>query len=51
LLDSCIGSCCCAGAAASNTLMDQWDFWPLMALPIDEARSRINLLPHLVATA
>jgi hypothetical protein len=27
----------------------QWDYWPLMSLPIDEARAQIGLLPKLPA--
>jgi hypothetical protein len=27
----------------------QWDFWPLMALPMAQARSRVGLLPKLSA--
>lgn len=39
------------GAQCNVDLTHQWDFWPLMALPIEEARSRCGLLPHLpVAT-
>lgn len=29
----------------------QWNFWPLMRLPIGEARARVNLLPHLQAAS
>lgn len=35
------------GAQCSVDLTHRWDFWPLMALPIDEARARIALLPKL----
>jgi hypothetical protein len=33
------------GAKCSVDMTHQWDFWPLMALPIDEARAACNLLP------
>lgn len=35
------------GAKCSVDVTHQWDFWPLMALPLDEARARIHLLPKL----
>ena len=37
------------GAQCNVDLTHQWNFWPLMPLPIDEARSRIGLLPRLRA--
>ncbi len=39
------------GAQCRVDMTHQWDFWPLMSLPIDEARSRIALLPKLPALA
>lgn len=35
------------GARCKVDMTRQWDFWPLMALPIDEARARCGLLPRL----
>jgi hypothetical protein len=35
------------GAQVNVDLTHQWNFWPLMTLPIDEARARIALLPKL----
>jgi hypothetical protein len=37
------------GANCNVDITRQWDFWPLMGLPIDEARRRCALLPPLVA--
>jgi hypothetical protein len=37
------------GAQVNVDLTHQWDFWPLMALPLPDARSRIGLLPKLDA--
>jgi hypothetical protein len=37
------------GARVNVDLTHQWDFWPLMALPLPDARSRIGLLPKLDA--
>jgi hypothetical protein len=34
------------GAAMNTDLADDWDFWPLVALPIDEVRARIGLPPE-----
>lgn len=34
------------GQAMNTDLSDNWDFWPLMPLPLDEARRRLNLLPE-----
>jgi hypothetical protein len=39
------------GAKCNVDMTHQWNFWPLMRLPIDEARSRCGLLPHLQAAA
>lgn len=38
------------GATCNIDMTHQWRFWPLMALPIDEARARVGLLPKLPAT-
>lgn len=35
------------GAQCNVDLTHQWNFWPLMALKLDEARARIGLLPKL----
>lgn len=35
------------GAACTVDITHQWDYWPLMPLPLDEARARCNLLPGL----
>lgn len=37
------------GARCSVDMTRQWDFWPLMALPLDEARRRCALMPALPA--
>jgi hypothetical protein len=37
------------GAMCNIDMTHQWDFWPLMVLPIDEARARVALLPKLGA--
>jgi hypothetical protein len=37
------------GAQCNVDMTHQWSFWPLMALPMDEARSRVALLPKLAA--
>jgi hypothetical protein len=37
------------GAKCSVDMTHQWDYWPLMSLPIDEARAQIGLLPKLPA--
>jgi hypothetical protein len=39
------------GAQCSVDITHQWDFWPLMSLPIDEARERCGLLPKLQEAA
>lgn len=33
------------GASCSVDMTHQWDYWPLMALPLHEARQRCGLLP------
>lgn len=33
------------GAELKVDMTQQWDFWPLMSLPLDEARQAIGLLP------
>jgi ubiquinone biosynthesis protein Coq4 len=35
------------GAQCNVDLTHQWNFWPLMKLPLAEARARIGLLPKL----
>jgi hypothetical protein len=37
------------GAQCNVDMTHQWDFWPLMALPMAQARSRVGLLPKLSA--
>ncbi len=37
------------GAKCNADMTHQWNFWPLMSLPIDEARARVELLPKLGA--
>lgn len=32
------------GARVNTDLSDNWDFWPLMPLPLDEARRRLNIV-------
>jgi hypothetical protein len=39
------------GAMCNVDLTHQWNFWPLMSLPIHEARARIGMLPKLPAGA
>jgi hypothetical protein len=39
------------GANVNVDVTHQWDFWPLMQLPLTEARTRIGLLPKLSASA
>jgi len=34
------------GGAMTTDLSDNWDFWPLVTLPIDEARARVGLAPE-----
>jgi hypothetical protein len=38
------------GAKCNVDVTHRWNFWPLMSLPIDEARARIGLLPKLEPT-
>ncbi len=33
------------GARCPIDLTDRWDFWPLLALPLEQARERLGLLP------
>jgi hypothetical protein len=35
------------GAQCTVDMTHQWNYWPLMPLPIDEARERVGLLPKL----
>jgi len=39
------------GAQCPVDMTHQWDFWPLMPLPLEEARARCGLLPRLPAIA
>ncbi|MBX3606399.1 MAG: hypothetical protein KF788_14055 [Piscinibacter sp.] len=39
------------GARCSVDMTHGWDFWPLMPLPLDEARERCGLLPRLRSAA
>jgi hypothetical protein len=39
------------GAQCTVDMTHQWDFWPLMPLPLAEARARCGLLPKLQANA
>ncbi len=39
------------GAAANVDVTHQWDFWPWVTLPLDEARARLALLPKLAEAA
>ncbi len=39
------------GAKCKVDITHQWDFWPLMALPLHEARAKCGLLPKLPARA
>lgn len=34
------------GAAMNTDLSDRWDFWPLVALPLDEARAQLGVPPR-----
>jgi hypothetical protein len=38
------------GAKCNEDMTHQWNFWPLMALPMEQARERVALLPKLTAT-
>ena len=31
------------GSRVNTDLSDNWDFWPLMPLPLEEARRRLNV--------
>ena len=33
------------GSKVNADLSDKWDYWPLVELPIDEVRRRLNILP------
>ena len=33
------------GSHVNVDLSDKWDYWPYVALPIDEVRRRLNILP------
>jgi hypothetical protein len=33
------------GSQVNVDLSDKWDYWPYVALPLDEARRRLNILP------
>jgi hypothetical protein len=37
------------GARCNVDMTHQWDYWPLMSLPLPEARTRVGLLPKLEA--
>jgi hypothetical protein len=37
------------GAKSNVDMTHQWNFWPLMRLPLGEARAKIGLLPKLAA--
>lgn len=39
------------GAKCNVDMTHQWDFWPLMSLPLPQARERCGLLPKLPAPA
>jgi hypothetical protein len=39
------------GAQCPVDMTHQWDFWPLMPLPIEQARAQCGLLPKLPAAA
>jgi hypothetical protein len=39
------------GAQCNVDMTHQWNYWPLMSLPLPEARERCGLLPKLPATA
>ena len=39
------------GAKCTVDMTHRWNYWPLMALPIDEARARCGVLPRSVASA
>jgi hypothetical protein len=33
------------GSKVNTDLAQDWDFWPYVGLPLDEARRRLNVLP------
>jgi hypothetical protein len=33
------------GSKVNQDMSDKWDYWPLIELPIDEVRQRLNILP------
>lgn len=33
------------GSHVNRDLSDKWDYWDYVALPLDEARRRLNILP------
>lgn len=33
------------GSKVTQDLSDKWDYWPLIEVPIDEVRQRLNILP------
>ena len=39
------------GAKLNVDITHQWNFWPLMSLPLQEARAKVGLLPKLSAPA
>ncbi len=39
------------GAMSKQDMTHQLNFWPLMSLPMDEARARVALLPKMAETA
>jgi len=39
------------GAQCSVDMTHQWNFWPLMRLPLGEARARVHLQPHWSAAS
>lgn len=34
------------GSHVNQDLSDKWDYWAYVALPLDEARRRLNILPR-----
>jgi ubiquinone biosynthesis protein Coq4 len=37
------------GAKCNVDITHQWNFWPLMSLPLEQARAEVALLPKLIA--
>jgi hypothetical protein len=35
------------GARCTVDMTHQWNYWPLMPLPLEDARARVGLLPKL----